>query len=337
MNILCDFHHADLWWSHYLIFEKGLGHKLFRPRGMEWYERGFFFPNNIDIARQFLFFSLHQQPKGSNNWVGMETINGCQYYPSFNTLSFEEFKYEQIDIIVPTISSHQDPFFKLRETFKPGAKLFRENGNVGELHSIDSRYDNLLTSDIESFTHAKVKNKVLYHQRFDEGIFSYRPIVNKNKIGCFLPTFRHVEGGLDFVNDHLSLMPEVEFIDYGVNSAGGYINTKQDFANKMNEVGLVWHIKRQGDGFGHVIHNAFALGRPPIVIGKHYENRIAANLMEDGKTCVFIDEHDVEGNVRKIRAAINNLEALSEASRLRFRTIDYDSELKEIAAFLDKL
>jgi len=42
----------------------------------------------------------------------------------------------------------------------------------------------------------------------------------------------------------------------------------------MKNSSAIFHAKSLGDGFGHIIHNAFALGRLILVRGKYYEGRL---------------------------------------------------------------
>ena len=104
MRILADFHHSDLWWSHHLIFEKALGHELFRPRGMDWFDHGYYRHATRDVASQFLEGSLfpleevvkypscrRKIPAGTpaGTMASMDTLNGCLDYPLIRTLTID--------------------------------------------------------------------------------------------------------------------------------------------------------------------------------------------------------------------------------------------------------
>jgi hypothetical protein len=353
VNILCDYHHSDLWWSHHLIFERALGHTLFRPRGIEWFESGYYQFSSRAVAEQFLvnsLFTIDQilgyptcripRPAAvpADLRAGMDTLNGCAYYPLIRTLSFEEFKDAPIDVIMPTISDMQEPWLRLRNDFKPGAKLLREEGNVNGWVALHPAYGNLLTSDVPTFQKSGATNKFLYHQRFDtESVFVYRKPTAFDLVSCFMPGFRGEPRLVSFAESHD--FGRMRFVDYGHHSPLGFLSTKERFVEAMNASALVWHVKPGGDGFGHVIHNAVALGRPVVTFARDYRGTIAEPLLEDYKTCLFIGDDPVE-NSRKIRRFADRASILemSKRARIRFRNIvDYDEEARGIAALLGRL
>lgn len=340
MNILCDFHHSDLWWSHHLIFEKALGHTLFRPRGMEWFEKGYYYRKSPDVAKQFLVDSMFPVDGAVDprTRCSMDTRGGCSHYPLMKTLSLEEFSDAPIDAIMATLSENQDPWHKLRNERKPKAKLIRENGNLFGWATMHPAYKNLLTSDLPTFERGFSPNRVLYHQRFDtENVFFYREQTCFDRITCFMPGFRGVPELVRFANQH-DFRP-FDFVDYGHHSPLGFLSPKKRFAEEMAASSFVWHVKPGGDGFGHVLHNAIAMGRPVITKARDYNKSIAWPLLEDGLTCIFVDDHPLE-NSRKIRSLSDpdTIITMSRAAKARFRdVVNYDAEAKIIDLFLEKL
>lgn len=352
MNILSDFHHSDLWWSHHLIFEAALGHTLYRPRGMEWYERGYYYQNAPHVARQFLVDSMFtleaavQYPStriemlsGSHPGLraSMDTIAGCRYYPLINTLSLDEFRDAKIDVIMPTLSDNQEPWLRLRKDFKPGAKLLREEGNVHGWVGLNPEYGNVLTSDLPTFRKSAAPNKLLYHQRFDSRVFTYQEPTVFNRITCFMPAFRGCPDLVSFFERH-DLMG-MEFVDYGHSAKRGFLNTKERYAEEMRRTTFVWHVKPGGDGFGHVLHNSFAMGRPVITVGEDYRDTIAQPLLLDGETCILIGR-DPHENSKKIRSLSHPdaIRAMSRHAADRFKqAVDYEGEKEQIRTFLERL
>lgn len=353
MNILCDYHHSDLWWSHHLILERGLGHTLFRPRGIEWFENGYYEFSSRQVAEQFLVnstFTIEQvlaypscriarprSPKPDLR-AGMDTLNGCPHYPLMRTLSFEEFKDAKIDVIMPTVSNMQEPWLRLRDTYKPRAKLLREEGNVNGWASLHPAYGNLLTSDVPTFQRSPAANKLLYHQRFDtENVFVYRRPSAFDRVTCFMPGFRGEPRLVAFVESHD--FGGMQFVDYGHRSSIGFLCTKGAFVDRMLASAFIWHVKPGGDGFGHVIHNSVAVGRPVITVARDYAGTIAGRLLEDGATCLFIGDDPGE-NSRKIRrfADPETVVDMSVRAHERFlEIVDYDEECLEVSRFLGKL
>lgn len=353
MHILADFHHSDLWWSHHLIFEVGLGHTLYRPRGMEWFERGYYQQNARDVAKQFLvdsMFTLEDALKYSSTKVSMplkrhaglrasmDTLGGCLYFPLMRTLTLEEFADAKIDVIMPTLSNNQEPWARLKNDLKKNAKLVREEGNVRGWASFHPGYQNVITSDLQTFQKVDAQNKILYHQRFDtKRLFTYSEPEDFNRVTCFMPGFRGCPELVEFAERHD--FGNMEFLDYGHHSKRGFLSPKERYTGEMRKTSFVWHVKPGGDGFGHVIHNSLAMGRPIITIAEDYRGSIAWPLLLDEKTCILIGKNPSE-NSRKIRSMSDpdTIRAMSHLAAEQFRkVVDYDREMGQIKAFLERL
>lgn len=319
---------------------------------MDWLEKGYYQRQAADVAKQFLvdsMFTMEQAASfpstklsmpelGDGLRASMDTIAGCPYYPLIRTLSFSEFLDTRIDVIMVTLADNQEPWLRLRDDLKPNAKLLREEGNVCGWASINLGYHNVLTSDVPTFHKCRAKNKLLYHQRFDtQSIFSFEDVSHFDRISCFMPGFRGCPELIQFAESHD--FGSMQFVDFGHFSKRGYLNTKQTFVEAMKRTTFVWQVKPGGDGFGHVIHNSFAVGRPVITGGDHYRGSLAGLLLEDGKTCIMIGQDPIE-NSRKIRSMSDpqRIRSMGRAAHTRFlETVHYDRERDAIQAFLQKL
>ena len=62
-----------------------------------------------------------------------------------------------------------------------------------------------------------------------------------------------------------------------------------------------YHDNPTGDGFGHIIHNWAAVGRPLIGHARYYAGQRASIFWRDGVTCLDLDRHDYAEAVRIIR------------------------------------
>lgn len=354
MNILCDFHHSDLWWSSHLIFEVGLGHKLFRPRGMEWFERGYYYNVAPDVARQYLIHSffgiedarfypdvhlpLLEGVDARTMRMSTDHISGCKHYPLMRTITLEEFADAEIDVIMTTLSNNQEPWARLRKDLKPKAKLLREEGNVNGWATLHPDYPNVMTSDFKTFQKCSASNKVLYHQKIDtERVFHYREPSHFDRITCFMPGFRGVPELVKFAESHD--FGGMEFYDYGHLSKRGFLAPKAKFAEEVARAAFIWHVKPGGDGFGHVIHSSLAMGRPIITVAEDYYESQVWPLLLDGKTCILIGKDPVE-NSKKIQSFQNpeQIVLMSRAARDRFAgVVDYKWESDMIRRFLERL
>src|SRR4029079_9108237 len=50
----------------------------------------------------------------------------------------------------------------------------------------------------------------------------------------------------------------------------------------MRNSHVAWHTKQGSDGFGHVIHDWFAVGRPVVGHEWYYKNQLAGPLRQEG-------------------------------------------------------
>ena len=98
-----------------------------------------------------------------------------------------------------------------------------------------------------------------------------------------------------------------------------------------------YHDKVTGDGFGHIIHNWAAIGRPLIGHARYYRGQLAERFWRDGVTCIDLDRHSIEEAAEMVRTISANPDyhrAMCEAIRAEFDTIDWASETAEIRASL---
>jgi hypothetical protein len=138
--------------------------------------------------------------------------------------------------------------------------------------------------------------------------------------------------------EYKKLLPEYEFKMHGAGGDDGVIPEK--IYNYFKETTFVWHLKYGGDGYGHLIHNAFATGRPPIVKASYYRGQLAEKLMEDEVTCIDLDKRRLEDNLKVIRkwSKPANYRLMSQNAYNRFKqVVDFDKEEIKIREFLEKL
>ena len=96
-------------------------------------------------------------------------------------------------------------------------------------------------------------------------------------------------------------LPDHEFRSFGHECPDGFRRPVSALANEMSEAGWAYHDKVTGDGFGHVIHNWAAVGRPLIGHARYYAGQRAEPLWRDGETCIDLDRHDLDEAARIIR------------------------------------
>ena len=350
MNVFADLHHEGLYDSFKMLFEDRLGGKLFRPVGLEWFQEGFWkiaelYNNAPDTIGQFLELrdikeypfippfsdkSLNEIKEQTKDYYVMNVGTGQK------AITLEQFKNMDIDIVIASIPAHFVAYAELIKKYKPNAKLICHYGNnwLMSNYQQDNVMASILPQPIPNNT-----NVVFYHQEFDLNIFKYKePTISKH-----IKSFVHVFDGYpdaQLFYDVEKLMPDYSFKVHGATSRDGNINGYQNIADAMHDSMFIWHLKKDGDGFGHIIHNAFACGRPPIVKKEYYKDQLAEQLMEDGVTCIAVDNLNPQEIVDKIRkySETDNYIKLCQNAYNRFKEfVDYDEEEKEIREFVDNL
>lgn len=312
INVFTDFHHAGLLNSLIMLFEKRMGGNVYRPIGMEWAEKGYWKVYDHPATQaQFLGIgaATPDNTPPLNEVVGVlsPTLDGvrqcylCKDIEGDTTnkaITFDEFMRSKFDIVIASIPQHVEPFKKLCEIHPNKPKLIFQIGNAwtNEAAQAPNVMASAIINDIPSSTHY-----ISYHQEFDLktfypkypfGDFDGELAMPEKNIYSFVNVFN---GQSHFRSDYMQFL-DVEasmagwrFKSYGGQCRDGSCDGTRAVANKMRAARFIWHVKNGGDGYGHVIHNAAAVGRPLIVKKSYYQGKLAERLLIDGETCIDID------------------------------------------------
>ena len=131
-----------------------------------------------------------------------------------------------------------------------------------------------------------------------------------------------------------------KFRSYGGQCRDGSKNGAKEVAEAMRDARFVWHTKNHGDGYGHVVHNAPAVGRPLIVKRDYYKGKLAEPLLVDGETCIIIDNLDPAQIVAKILEyeEKEKYQKLCKGAHEAFKkVVDFDKEATQIKEFVNRL
>lgn len=346
-RVLVDFHHASLLRSMILLFEQRLGGFAYRPIGLDWHRNGFWHVyDHPATVEQFLQVGGNS-PDGTRkiNEVAGESAPGvylCHDIDSdtFNrAITFDEFIKTKFDYVIATIPQHVEPFKRLVRGHQPQAKFIYQIGNAWDIQADTS--PNVMASAIVSNVPDGV-NFITYHQEFDTSIFKPQQTSNQKLICSFMNVYN---GQPHFEKDWLlfqrleTQMDDWVWRSYGGSCRDGAMHGTRALSAKMAECRFGWHVKNGGDGYGHVIHNLYAMGIPPIVKMQHYQNKLAGLLMEDGETCIAIDGLSESQIITKI-LHYNESERYETMRRNvynRFsQIVDFDNEALNIAEFLKR-
>lgn len=366
LKVFTDFHHASLLNSLIMLFEGRLGGQVYRPIGMEWAERGFWkVYDHPETQAQYLGIGA-ATPDGTQplNEVVARTndyhadIYHCHDIESSQTnkaITLEGFWRMPIDIVIASLPQHIRPFKRLCEEHPNHPKLIYQIGNQWNVEAHDAHYIDAIMASA-NVVHNYPTPTIKYHQEFDTSFFRYEPptvfklpvseterAYPRNKITSFVNCFsldRLFEYDWQLFQTMEKRLPEWEFRCYGGQCRDGSMNGSRELSEAMQNSRFIWHTKAGGDGYGHVIHNAAASGRPLIVRGQYYLGKMAYDLIQDELTCICIDGLGVEEIINKIEYH-NEPERYSkmcEAMYSRFKeVVDFDKEAKMIVDFLQKL
>ena len=338
MKILTDYHHGNLYYSLHLLFEKRLGHELYRPIGTDWLTRGWWkvaepYGNNPDTVKQYLGID-------DRHWDAHKNLNGnyklkddiyhiydLENKISHKAITFDTFRGMKFDLIIGTHPLHNN-WVNLRQ-YHQKSKFIMQIGNENQVS--DAR--NILCSTLD-FKPTPDQHFIRYHQEINLDDCKYVPPKNHNKVKSFVVALPD-PGVYEMLKAKL---PEFEFRAYGVGSPDGTVSGYK-IPKMMQDSAFGYHVKPL-DGFGVVIHKWALSGRPLIVKGSYYTGKLAEPLLIDGVTCIDLDKHTLEESVRMIRESAkpeNHRKMCRAMYENAKKIIDYDREAREVKKWLDKI
>ncbi len=346
MNIFSDFHHAGLYYSLHLSLENRLGHRLYRPIGLDWFDKGFWdiakpYDNNRGTIEQFLSLdnvpSDGTPPLNSQFFLGDKHFTIRETYHGYNhkAITFKQFLEMDIDIIIASIPDHWYTYTQLRNQYKPKAKVICQMGNMfnevtHRLH--DGTIKNLMASTIPFNISEKI-NTVFYYQEQPSTSFSSN---NKAKK---ITSFVHLPN-MNLIKKYQQALPDYEFKIYGAGSPDGFLPSLSRLYEEVESSSFVFQVKLGGDGYGWNWHTAYLMGRPVITNFSDYEDKLGGLMFEDGVTGIDLEAYTFDENVARIRefSTPSRLQKMQEACHSRFASlVDYEKEAGKVETFMQSL
>lgn len=333
MNVFSDYHHSALYHSLELLFEKRLNWNLYRPIGKEWAEQDFWrYSTQQDTINQYL-----EIPSDAKEKDGVYFVFNQRYKNYHKCLTLDKFFSMPIDIVIASVFPHELTFKRLCDLHPSKPKLIRQIGNFNEPVNLDICKNIMDSADFRTFS--SYHNVIYYHQEFDLDIFHYEAPKETKKIRSLINCLPH--------NDYYYLweefkneLKEFEWRMHGI--LGEMIEDDEEkIAETMRDSTFIWQVKGgNSEGYGFVIHQAFALGRPIIVKSSLYKGKPAEKLIEDLKTCIDLDLHSKQEAANLIReySKPEKHKQLCENAYKRFKeVVDFDKEFETIKKFLENL
>lgn len=344
MNVLTDFHHNSLLRSFVLLFENRLGMNVYRPIGLDWFYEGYWAINDqLSTAKQFLDFEnqiivdntpplnvIKDQSDGIYNVYDPGNIS------THKGITLESFKSRKFDYIIASIPEHIPLFQRLIQEFQPQAKLIVQIGNNWN----PAIFKGLNVLGSVKPGNIQDANVIYYHQEFDTEVFKLKEHKVSNKISSYINLLQELPiGWKDFIYLE-SQLKELSFKSYGGQCRDGNMNGANELADSMNNDDFVFHVKDHGDGYGHIIYNAYACGKPTIVRSSRYTNQLAQELFNKDN-CIDLDMMTIEDAVHKIKEVYNHKDVLDQmsinANKSFKNNVDFAYESEKISNWLGNL
>lgn len=356
MRVLTDQHHHALAESLLMLFEDRYDHEVYFHEGMDWFDEGYW-----NFEREWHGDAVaHQYLEGI--WVDAEPSLGYAVlrrdprhpWRRQKGISLDAARDMEWDMVISSLPHNDEGMHRFAQ--EVGAVFGVQVGN----HIQQSRWDLaafILSSSTlpgfgpeyigRQFTYAG-KPCVMYHQEFDLEVFRHEwPPSQRQSVASFVTCFAEMREPYAQFSALSRRHPDFDWKCYGAYGsatpdelAAGDISSVPDVADAMRASRIIWHAKAWSDGFGHVIHNAFAVGRPVVGYKRYYKDKIAGPLMVEGET--FFDMERPEAEVIDILTRLRDDDdfhhTISINAAARFReVVDFDSEAETIMDMLGNL
>lgn len=358
MKVLADFHHHALAESLAVLFEDRYGGELFFPIGMDWFDRGIWqFEKQFHgdrVARQYLEGIWHDAVDiGNGVWRRHDPRHPGRIH---HGITHDAARDTRWDVVISTLPPNDPGFYHMARMASGECRFGIQVGNNHQVSSWDKADFILSSSTLPEFglvrpdTWGRIqtgpggKPTVVYHQEFSLESFRHEwpPLTHgiASFVNCF-PEGPSYPDFLEFARSHRQF-------DFRVNGAMGRPSwwkeerpyedefTGEDIsevprvAQAMRDARVIWHTKHWSDGFGHVIHNAFAVGRPVIGYQRYYHDKLAGPLWVQGVTSFDIEgmsPGDLAGLLERLTTDDEWHRSLSLNAAMRFRDlVSFDQE-----------
>lgn len=352
MRVLTDFHHHALAESLLLLFEDRFGWEVYFPAGMEWFEQDHWqFERSWHgdkVARQYL------EGIWSDATPGPLRLRTDTRHPGriHKGITLAAARDEPWDIVLSSLPHNDEGMHRFAR--EAGAVFGVQVGNNVQQSRWDLAAFVLSSSTLEGhgpewigqrFVHRGLPT-VMYHQEFDLGTFRHEwPPANRREVASWVNCFAETEPYQQFRYLARAHGDEFDWRAYGAYGsapvdelAAGDISLVPEVAERMRAARVIWHAKAWSDGFGHVIHNAFAIGRPVVGWQRYYADKIAGPLWVEGVTSFDMERSEgaILDILRRLRDDDDLHRQMSQNAAERFREIvSFDEEAAAIHRLLE--
>jgi len=361
MKVFCDYHHVELFESLRILFEDRLGWELYRPIGLDWHTNKYwsvfkpiFFEKFLFTARteqllaldnnkaSFLKEMQQRDPRGDyvfkniNQtfiWGGLYSVETLEFPgQKYKAITFDYFKKNKFDIIVSSMYDHVELFEDLKNKYQPQAKHIFQAGNNWPPHPLAI---NILSSSktYQPFNKDK-SNIVYYHQEF-----KLLPPIQKFNPKSIYNIMHFTQQGKELFFQLEEELKDWKFKYCGAGNRDKMLGPDINVINNVfqKEMGFLWHVKKEGDGYGYNIHRAASQGIPIITYKDDFKGMTAESLLDENYSC--IDLSNTDNLVNRLKEAVFNYKKYSNKIYLNFiNTVDFDYEFRnQLTNFFSRL
>ena len=334
MRILADYHHADLYESLCILFEDRMGWEVYRPAGLGWHEQGLWkYSDNPAVARQFLETPLAGAVNAGPYYEFPEVPNPRKH----RLVTVEQSRQLKWDFLLGSVTQHERLWSRLARDI--GAKFIYQVGNIGQ--PVDWSLDPLVLCS----SSLPIQGRgVYYHPEFSLKDYNFNdttPAPQKiitNFMNCLPATSTPYQEWCKLQE----LLPDFTFLEYGILGKDGIVGPSSRIAEKMRASGWAYHSKPHGDGYGFVIHQWAAVGRPMIGRSAAYRPCVAHYFWErdGGPYPLDLDRTSIEEvaeTIRRVTADPAEYARACQAANARFRDkVDFAAEAQRAQAFFEQ-
>lgn len=343
MRVLADFHHACLFESHQLVFGDRFGWDLYAPYGMDWFDKWYWSfereHHGDAVARQYLegIFA------GGIEDDGIITVQDRKHpWRIIRGVTLERALSERWDVALSSVPANAAGF----------RKLASETGATWGIH-VGNQWGDEAWSSTPQFailtTTSPVPSgipHVVVHQEFSLEDFRYEPPVGFGPARSFVSCFPEMQTEYANFLNVARAYPENGWEVFGAYGTAtpdeyeaGNIDNDPAEGDAMRGAGVIWHSKYWSDGFGHVVHRAFAVGRPVFGYESYYRDKIAGPLWVDGETSFDVGRHSQDEIIwflKQLRDEPERYLEMCQKSAARFReVVSFEEDASAIRGLLD--
>jgi hypothetical protein len=301
-----------------------------------WYEKcGYWGWTDVETTiQQFLGHpNLLIQKEGlDGKGVGRVITSKIHHYHQM-LITYDVFMSMHFDLLIASVPQHVPVFQKLSDNHPSRPKVAFQMGNMWTNYPRNVK--NILNAT--SIIIDPTIHHINYYPEFELDLCRRNIPPVDNRISSFL----HINRA-HYRDMFMEVEKETgwEFKEYGADNRDGSIPDRCDaVTEKMLQSKFIWQVKRGGEGYGFVIHEAFATGRPPIVnYSDTYCNQRAGELMRPGINCIDVYGKTPTQIAKELVIASDTWGSMSEEARRAFDVrVNFEYQGDQMKKFLEDI